>query len=473
MRRALLLTLALCASVSAFAGTGKIIIVNGDQPGVGFNDPTPVLPVGGNPGTTRGAQRLHVFQAAADAWSVLLETNVDIIAQATFPVIPGGCTADSAILGQAAPWSWQRDFTNAPKANVWYPIALANAMTGRDLAPGTPDIFVQFNSALDNPTCLGESGWYYGLDREKGIHSDLYVVVLHELGHGLGIAGNGTAPSFRDGIPAISDVHTLDLTTGQRWDQMSAEARSQSIGNTGNLVWDGDNVRLNTFRFLQPVTTLTITEPSTLARNYDIGTAVFGPSPSAAVLSGEIAKALDAANDDGPSTTDGCTAFTNADAVAGKLALVDRGECTFVVKARNAQAAGAIGVIVVDNRRDTCQPPSMGSSSGDGGDITIPAISVTQDDGSLLRSVNGARGTIRTDPSQLAGTNQNYMRLYAPCTEEPGSSTHHWDVNASPNLLMEPSINSDLLHGLDLTLYQLLDIGWTRPQRSGRRSYNR
>jgi hypothetical protein len=469
MRRAFLFTLALLVSLEAFAGTGKIVIVNADGAGVGFNDPTPVEPVGGNPGTTLGAQRLNVFQAAANAWSAMLETNVDIIAQATFPVIPGGCTDEGAILGQAAPWSWQRDFTNAPKAGVWYPIALANALTGRDLAPG-PDIFVQFNSALDSPTCLGDTGWYYGLDRNKGLHTDLYVVVLHELGHGLGIAGNGTAPSFKDQIPAISDVHTRDLTTGRSWAQMSDDERHDSITNTGNLVWDGDHVRLNAGRFLQPITLLTVTEPSSVARNYEVGSAAFGPVASSTFISGEIAKALDDITVDSPSTTDGCTAFTNAGAVAGKIALVDRGNCFFVDKARNAQAAGAIGLVVVDNNRDTCQPPPMG---GEATDIRIPVISITQDDGGVLRSVNGARGMLRSDPSQLAGTNQNFVRLYAPCADDPGSSTHHWDVVATPNLLMEPAVNSDLLHGFDLTIYQLLDIGWTRPARSGRRTYNR
>jgi hypothetical protein len=472
MRRALV-ALALAASLPAFAGTGRIIIVNGDLAGVGFNDPTPVEPVGGNPGTTLGAQRLNVFNAAAEAWSLSLDTNVDIIAQATFPVIPGGCTDDSAILGQAAPFSWQRDFTNAPRGGVWYPVALANSLSGRDLTPGAPDIFVQFNSALDSPTCFGESGWYYGLDRNKGIHTDLYVVVLHELGHGLGIAGNGSSPIFRNGFPAITDVHTLDLTTGRRWNQMSEGERSVSMTNTGNLVWDGDNVRLNTYRFLEPVTTLTVSEPASVARNYDIGTAAFGAVANRTFMTGEIAKALDTITSESPSTTDGCTPFTNADAVAGKIALVDRGNCFFVDKARNAQAAGAIGLIVIDNTRSTCQPPSLGGGTGDNSDITIPVISITQDDGSLLRTVAGARGTLRNDPSQLAGTKQNYTRLYAPCTNEPGSSIHHWDVVSSPNLLMEPTINSDLLHALDLTLYQLLDIGWKLPPKSGRRTYNR
>jgi hypothetical protein len=50
------------------AATTRIIIINGDDPGEGFNDPTPAAPVGGNSGTTKGQQRLIAFQYAADLW---------------------------------------------------------------------------------------------------------------------------------------------------------------------------------------------------------------------------------------------------------------------------------------------------------------------------------------------------------------------------------------------------------------------
>ena len=50
-----------------------------DLPGEGFNDPTPVEPVGQNPGVTLGEQRLIVFQFAADLWGSLLESDVEIV----------------------------------------------------------------------------------------------------------------------------------------------------------------------------------------------------------------------------------------------------------------------------------------------------------------------------------------------------------------------------------------------------------
>src|SRR5690349_14900788 len=75
----------------------QVIVINGNGPGVGFNDPTPAAPVGGNPGTTKGQQALNVFQAAADIWGATLDSSVPIVVYATFE--PLSCTATSAVLG--------------------------------------------------------------------------------------------------------------------------------------------------------------------------------------------------------------------------------------------------------------------------------------------------------------------------------------------------------------------------------------
>ena len=52
----------------------------------------------------------------------------------------------------------------------------------------------------------------------------------------------------------------------------------------------------------------------------------------------------------GPATNDGCSAFTNAAAVAGKIALIERGTCGFALKARNATDAGAAGLHYLQQR---------------------------------------------------------------------------------------------------------------------------
>lgn len=480
MRRAALL-LMLLAAANAFAA-GRIRILNYDLPGDGFNDPTPVEPVGGNPGTTLGEQRLNVFRAAAQRWESSLDVKVDIRVAAQFKPL-SVCTETTAILGQATPIAYKHSFAAAPKANVWYPIALANQMSGADLEPTLDDILTQFNASVDNDNCLGTRRWYYGLDGNHGDDFDLFVVVLHELAHGLGVSGATGAPYFREGVPSTFDTHAIDVQTGLRWDQMTEQQRRASMTNTGRLAWEGENVRQYASRYLTPLTTITITEPAAIAGSYDTGFATFGPSASSTPLSGQVVLATDEGNPDGPSTTDGCTAFTNASAVAGKIALVDRRGCTYATKVRNAQAAGAAGVVVVDKadlfnpQNDTCLPMGM-TSVGDVSDIRIPVVSVSRADGERIKAQLAAKVpvglSLRVDPSRLAGTTpEGYLRLYAPCVPIAGSSIHHWDTLATPNLLMEPSVNPDLLHGIDLTLYQLLDMGWSLPPRSGRRILKR
>ena len=477
MMRAASLVFSFAIASSAFANA-TITIVNADQPGKGFNDPTVASPIGGNSGTTLGEQRLIAFRYAADIWAHLINSNVDIVVSATFAPINRGVDSCN-ILGSAGPADFLTNFQNAPKKDVWYPVALANALAGKDLRPDTPDINAQFNSLIDTTQCTN-GRWYYGLDANHGSDKiDLIVVLLHELAHGLGISGTTdvTTGTDAEGFPSIHELHTFDTTSGLHWDQMTSAQRRTSGLNTSHLVWDGNSTRLSANEVLGPVTTLTISAPAPIAGNFDIGTAAFGPRPDQTALTGTIAAATDAADEVGPTTTDGCSPYTNASAINGNIALVDRGTCTFVVKAKNAQAAGATALLVADNRRETCIPPGMG---GDDATITIPVISVSQDDGATIRAqlTNGVSATLRIDPATLAGaTNSGMVRLYAPCTVSAGSSVFHWDVSAFPNLLMEPNINGDLTHGVDVTLNQLIDLGWSRATSdgppSGRRTLKR
>src|SRR5881296_3379782 len=66
------------------AAAATVTIINADDPGEGFNDPTPATPVGGNPGLTVGAQRLYVFQYAANIWGNTLPSSVEIRVRAKF-----------------------------------------------------------------------------------------------------------------------------------------------------------------------------------------------------------------------------------------------------------------------------------------------------------------------------------------------------------------------------------------------------
>jgi minor extracellular serine protease Vpr len=67
---------------------------------------------------------------------------------------------------------------------------------------------------------------------------------------------------------------------------------------------------------------------------------------------------------------------------AGKVAIIDRGACTFSTKVRNAIAAGAIGVVVINNVAG--DPVAMGKD-GLGGD-NLPAVMISKNDGAALRA---------------------------------------------------------------------------------------
>src|SRR5215813_5463078 len=86
-------------ALATSAGAATIIINNTDGVGEGFNDPTPFVPVGGNPATTLGAARLNAFQYAADLAGACLVSNVTIVVNASMD--PLTCTSTSAVLGSA------------------------------------------------------------------------------------------------------------------------------------------------------------------------------------------------------------------------------------------------------------------------------------------------------------------------------------------------------------------------------------
>jgi hypothetical protein len=458
---ALGLTVGLVAAGPA-AADANIVIINLDGPGEGFNDPTPAAPVGGNKGRTLGAQRLIAFQHAAKIWGETLDSNVTIRIQAAFnPLAPG-------VLGSAGAISVSRDFDGvgqfpgAEFADTWYGAALANKRAGVDLEPGTNDINAQFSSNFN---------FYLGLNNQHGAQPDLVAVLLHEFGHGLNFQTfyNRSNGSPFQGRTDIYARYLFDRTVQLTWPQMSNQQVAASSINFGNLVWSGQTVT----DAVPDVLVLgnpqvDVLSPAAIARTYQFGTAAFGPPVGSPNVIDPVVAAQDAADATGPSTTDGCTAFTNATAIAGNIALVERGTCGFAVKARNATNAGASAVVIYNNEANAgAAPPGMADDGVNGAFVTIPAVSLTRADGlAIVGSLGGGvTAALRVDPNVRAGADpEGRARLYAPNPLVGGSSVSHYDSVASRNLLMEPAINPDLTHEVsapdDLTLELFRDIGW-------------
>lgn len=225
------------AASSAIAAT--ITVVNLDAVGEGFNDTTVMAPVGGNSGTTLGEQRLIAFEYAASIWGTELNSSVEIRVGASFD--PLFCEASRAVLGQAGPVSYLRDFAQASLAATWYPVALANKIAGSDLDPGADDITARFNSSLGT-TCSFPKGWYFGLDATPpGSEIDFVTVVLHELGHGLGQVSTVSLATGAKllGLDDVYVRHLEDHDTGVLYPDMSNTQRVSASTNTGRLHWVG------------------------------------------------------------------------------------------------------------------------------------------------------------------------------------------------------------------------------------------
>jgi hypothetical protein len=202
----------------------------------------------------------------------------------------------------------------------------------------------------------------------------------------------------------------------------------------------------------------------------DYNAATFGAAIRTPNPLGQLAPVATQAGEIG----NGCSPFdaANTSAVKGNVALISRGGCAFALKVKNAQNAGAVGAVLYNN---VAGPVAPGGSDPT---VTIPAVGISKADGETLSEVlaprvnNGGHTVPATvvaqlafDKSRIAGADSaGRPLLYTPATLAPGSSVSHWDITASPNLLMEPNINPDLgtilVAPKDLTVPLLKDIGW-------------
>ena len=145
------------------------------------------------------------FQYAVDIWAQTISSPVTININAEWKPLAQG------VLGSASWATAFGGFEGALVKNVWYPVALAEKMAGRDLNDiNNPDIVASFSSTFD---------WYLGTDGNPGEDQyDLVSVVLHEIGHGLGFVdsysyNNGIGGYGINGFPFIFDTYLVDASS--------------------------------------------------------------------------------------------------------------------------------------------------------------------------------------------------------------------------------------------------------------------
>jgi Zn-dependent metalloprotease len=230
----------------------------------------------------------------------------------------------------------------------------------------------------------------------NGVTSD--DVVAHEWGHAYTEYTHGLIYQYQPGAlnESYSDIwgETVDLINNRMDD------------DEGNLDAKRPDGQCSTHTPAKPL--LTVNSPSTIARDCATGGAGFGPQLTATGVTGDVVLGLDADedgdNDPNPfdlegSVYDGCSPFTNAADLAGKVVMVNRGVCGFEVKARNIDAAGGIAAIIAN--RD----PAPITMSGDADpDPSIPSVSIGSDDRNAIAGViEGSGETVNVTMKDAGG----------------------------------------------------------------------
>ena len=171
-------------------------------------------------------QAQAAFQKAVDIWASILVSPVPIHIEARWVPLAAN------VLGSANYTAAYANFKGAQKLNVFYPVAIAEKITGQNLNGTNPDIFANFNSNFN---------WHFDPD-DPNIPAgkyDLTTVVLHEIGHGLGFSGTFTSSSGQgsygllgSGVPIVYDSH-LQNGTGSN---LIATVSSPSATMNANLI---------------------------------------------------------------------------------------------------------------------------------------------------------------------------------------------------------------------------------------------
>lgn len=240
------------------------------------------------------------------------------------------------------------------------------------------------------PTITAPGAFDYALDRSEPADSpgnaaaaavNMFIMnnYLHDWWYDFGFdeaAGNAQEDNYGRG--------------GLGGDRLHAQAQDFSGLNNANMFTpaDGRSPRMQQFLYNDKDATngvdygVTVTSHPTLGQLDPVVTAIFGPLRYELAAT-EVVSFVDESGADGGDLTDGCQAAAEPAAVSGKIALVIRGGCLFTEKVANAQAAGAVGVLIYNDTDDDTAPPMGGADDT----ITIPSAGIGNADGLALRAL--------------------------------------------------------------------------------------
>lgn len=196
-------------------------------------------------------------------------------------------------------------------------------------------------------------------------------------------------------------------------DYVYADSQDGSGTNNANFSTPSDGNRPRMQMFLWDVgptpMNLVVNSPVGVSGEYYVADNQFNPGhvnlPAMPGLTTDLVLYQDAT----PDQTDACEASVNAAMLSGKIVIIRRGTCPFVQKVLNAQNAGAVAVIIVNN--DTANPNQYVGMNGDGTGITIPAVFVTYNIGEAIiasMSSNTVNVTLRNQSTGFVNSDGDF-----------------------------------------------------------------
>ena len=187
----------------------------------------------------------QAFEYAISLWEQIISSDVTINVTAKWEAMEGNT------LAYCSPTTFYRNFSSAPVLDVYYPVALAEKLSGKDLNDEKEaDISCSFNKNIS---------WYFGTNGNTPSNKyDFVSAVLHEMAHGLGFSGfltvengvgtikNGTkSPSIFDYV--IINKNNQRITDNTVFGCPSNELKNQLTSENLNLNFVENNTNPNIY----------------------------------------------------------------------------------------------------------------------------------------------------------------------------------------------------------------------------------
>ncbi len=293
--------------------------------------------------------------------------NANALTIVNNPVLLSGAGNNATTLGWHS--NGTTDYLITRGNNVWAKEDAAgnNSNTGKPDTSSTPYPDLTFTKAFD----FGQEPNINNNQRAATTNLFYWNNIMHDLSYQHGFteaAGNFQANNLSRG------------GAGNDW--VYADAQDGEGTNNANFGTpaDGGAPRMQMFLW-SPSQLMTIDEPEAIAGPKNAVESVFSTENSLANFPDGITQPVVYYEDVTGGLHEGCVAPANASDLAGKIALIDRANCNFTVKVKNAQDAGAAAVIMVNNLPDA----ALVTMGGDDNTITIPAVFISYEDGQLIK----------------------------------------------------------------------------------------